>query len=114
MSPDLTDTQLHAFLDEGLSQREIERRTGISRATVQYRIKRLGLQDGLSPVHRPPPPVDRPPSTVDRGPSTVDLQALLTAALQPVLARFEALEMGLARPREKAVHCRPSTIHGPP
>jgi Ribbon-helix-helix protein, copG family len=47
--------------------------------------------------------VDRPPSTVDPVPSTVhplqaDLTAAVTAALQPVLARLEALETGLARP----------------
>jgi hypothetical protein len=42
------------------------------------------------------------PSTVDPGPSTVyplqaDLTAALTSALQPVLARLEALERGLAQ-----------------
>jgi hypothetical protein len=72
-----------------------------------------------STVHRPPstvhrPPSDRPPSTVDPGPSTVyplqaDLTAALTAALQPVLARLEALETGLAqRPHDDRP---PSTVH---
>jgi hypothetical protein len=67
-------------------------------------MKRLGLQGGPSPVDRPPTPVDRPPderppSTIHPLPSTIDqLQAALTAALQPVLARLDALEMGLARP----------------
>jgi len=44
MSPNLTDEQLHAFLEAGLSQREITRRTGIPRSTLQKRLKRLGLQ----------------------------------------------------------------------
>jgi hypothetical protein len=58
--------------------------------------------------------VDRPPSTVDPGPSTVhplqaDPTAALTAALQPVLARLEALETGLAR---QGSEDRPrSTVH---
>jgi hypothetical protein len=73
-----------------------------------------------STVHRPP--VDRPPSTVDPVPSTVhplqtDLTAALTAALQPVLARLEALENGLAqrlhedRPPSTVHH---DTVDGPP
>jgi hypothetical protein len=57
MPPDLTDDQLRALLDEGLSQREIARRTGVPRATVQYRIKRLGLQATL-PVQRLVSPTD--------------------------------------------------------
>jgi transcriptional regulator with XRE-family HTH domain len=105
MAPDLSNAQLHAFLEAGLSQREIARRTGIPRATLQTRLKRLGLQGGPSPVDRPPtpvdrPPDDRPPSTIHSLPSIIDqLQAALTAALQPVLARLDALETGLARPR---------------
>jgi hypothetical protein len=44
-------------------------------------------------------PDDRQLSTIHPLPSTIDqLQAALTAALQPVLARLEALETGLARP----------------
>jgi hypothetical protein len=104
MAPDLTDDQLRALLREGLSQREIARRTGIPRSTLQVQIKHLDVHGGPPTVDRRPSPVDRPPgqrppSSVDRGPSTVDLQALLTAALQPVMARLEALETGLARPR---------------
>jgi hypothetical protein len=96
MTPDLTDAQLRDLLAQGLSQREMARRTGIARSTLQGRIKLLGLQGGPSTVDRPPD--ERPPAPVDRRPSTVDLQAILTAALQPVLARLEALETGLARP----------------
>jgi hypothetical protein len=41
-------------------------------------------------------PAGRRPSTVDH--LRADLQAAVTAARQPVLARLEALEAGLARP----------------
>jgi hypothetical protein len=81
---------------------------------------RQGGERPPSTVHRLPS--DRPPSTVDPGPSTVhplptDLTSALTAALQPVLARLDALEQGLApRPREdrppSTVH--PATVGGPP
>jgi len=74
------------------------------------------------PAHRPLSTVDRPPSTIHPQPSTVDhvredLQAALTIALQPVVARLEALETGLARPRPddrppSTVH--PGTVDGPP
>ena len=59
MAPDLSDDQLHAFLEAGVSQREIARRTGIPRATLQNRLKRLGLQVT--------PPVQRPVSRPDTG-----------------------------------------------
>jgi hypothetical protein len=59
MAPDLSDDQLHAFLEAGLSQREITRRTGIPRSTLQTRLKRLGLQVT--------PPVQRPVSRPDIG-----------------------------------------------
>jgi len=51
--------------------------------------------------------VDPRPSTVDH--LREDLQAVLTAALQPVLARLEALEAGLARPPHD--DRPPSTVH---
>jgi hypothetical protein len=57
MTPALTDDQLRAFLEAGLSQREIARRTGIPRASLQVRLKRLGLQVT--------PPVQRPVSRLD-------------------------------------------------
>lgn len=129
MASDLTDATLRDLIAQGLSQREIARRTGIPRASLQIRLKRLTLQGGPSTVHRPPderppstmdrPPDERPPSTVDRGPSTVDLQAALTAALQPVLARLEALETGLARPPRderppSTVDPHTSTVDRPP
>jgi hypothetical protein len=59
--------------------------------------------------------VDRPPSTVY--PLQADLTAALTAALQPVLARLEALETGLARqPHDDRPPSTvdPGTVNGPP
>jgi hypothetical protein len=53
--------------------------------------------------------VDPRPSTVDH--LREDLQAILTAVLQPVLARLDALETGLARPH--ADDRPPSTVHPP-
>jgi hypothetical protein len=83
---------------------------------------RSGAEGGSSTVHRPRSTVHPAPSTVDPVPPTVhplqaDLTAALTAALQPVLARLEALENGLAqRPYEdrppSTVH--PDTVDGPP
>jgi hypothetical protein len=92
---------------------------GIPRSTVQVRIKRLGRQGGPSTVDRLPSPVDRPPderppSTLHPLPSTVDqLQAAPTAALQPVLARLDALETGPARPPSTADR-PPTTVDPPP
>ena len=59
MAPDLSDAQLRQLIDAGLSQREITRRTGIPRSTLQTRLKRLGLQVS--------PPVQRPVSRPDTG-----------------------------------------------
>jgi hypothetical protein len=73
-------------------------------------------------VDRPPSTVHHASSTVDPLPSTVDhfredLQAALTIALQPVLARLEALETGLARPHaddRPPSTVYPDTVDGPP
>jgi transcriptional regulator with XRE-family HTH domain len=43
MIPTLTDAQLRDLLTQGLSQREMARRMGIARSTLQGRIKLLGL-----------------------------------------------------------------------
>jgi transcriptional regulator with XRE-family HTH domain len=47
--PDVTDAHLRDLIAQGLSQREIARRTGLPRSTLQARLKRLGLQ-GTPPV----------------------------------------------------------------
>jgi hypothetical protein len=44
MAPDISADYLSQLIAAGLSQREIARRTGIPRATLQDRLKRLGLQ----------------------------------------------------------------------
>ena len=120
---------------DGLSLKDIGVRLGIPPGTVSSRaaaLRRQGValdkrpQGGAypsqraktrpegSPADRPPSTVHPVPSTVDPRPSTVDhlredLQAVLTAALQPVLARLEALEAGLARPPHD--DRPPSTVH---
>src|SRR5688572_20192861 len=76
MAPDLSDDQLHAFLEAGLSQREITRRTGIPRSTLQKRLKCLDLQ--VTPPGQPPM------SSVDIG----AVQAFDTGPVQ----RLDALE----------------------
>jgi response regulator of citrate/malate metabolism len=42
METEITEDQLQQFLDEGLSQNEIARRTGIPRSTLRRRLKTLG------------------------------------------------------------------------
>jgi DNA-binding transcriptional MocR family regulator len=69
--------------------------------------ERSGGDRGPSTVHRRPSTVDPIPSTVTH--VQADLTAAVTAALQPVLARLEALETGLTqRPHEDRP---PSTVH---
>jgi hypothetical protein len=79
MPSDLTDAQLRDLLDEGLSQREIARRTGIPRATLQARLRRMGLQV-TPPVQRP---VSRPDTGAVSSVSTGAVQAFDTGAVQP-------------------------------
>jgi transposase len=50
---DISDDQLRQFVAEGLSQREISKRTGIPRATLYRRFQRLGLTSGPAPVQTP-------------------------------------------------------------
>jgi hypothetical protein len=54
MPHQVDETQLRQLLGQGLPQREISRRIGIPRTTLQDHIKRLGLV----PVHRPVQPLD--------------------------------------------------------
>jgi hypothetical protein len=72
MSPDLSDIHLRQLIDAGLSQRDIARRTGIPRSTLQVRIKCLGVQ--------PAPPVQRPVSRPDTG----AVQRVDIGAVQPL------------------------------
>jgi hypothetical protein len=123
-----------ALWQAGTETAAIARELGIPRGTVSSRASTLVRQGKIQPrpkggayprqkaqgrqegppstVHRPPS--DHPPSTVDPVPSTVqplqaDLTAALTAVLQPVLARLEALENGLTqRPHADRP---PSTVH---
>jgi hypothetical protein len=53
MAPDISADYLRQLIEAGLSQREIARRTGIPRATLQDRLKRLGLGPVQRPVSRP-------------------------------------------------------------
>jgi len=49
----ITDDTIERLHAQGLSQREIARRLGIPRTTLQDRLRRLGL---LAPLQRPPAP----------------------------------------------------------
>ena len=126
-----------ALWSQGLSQDAIARQLGIPVGTVKSRAHTLAHAGKLTPrprggvrpqgktqpeaegllstVHPEPSTVDPVPSTVH--PLQADLTAALTAALQPVLARLEALETGLARqhPTDRppsTIH--PDTVDGPP
>jgi hypothetical protein len=136
------EAQFIQLWQEGASYKAIAQALRCPLGTVASRSAALAAQGKIQPRQRgarraqarldhPPAPVqaDRPPSTVHPAPSTVDplpstvdhfredLQAALTIALQPVLARFEALETGLAQPRfddrpPSTVH--PNTVDRPP
>jgi hypothetical protein len=110
---------------QGASYRALAQALGCPLGTVASRAAALVAQGSIQPRRRggrraktppegAPSTVHRPPSTVDPLPSTVhplqaDLTAAVTAALQPVLARLDALENGLAqRPHEGRP---PSTVH---
>lgn len=109
---------------QGHSEREIARALEIPRTTLQRALQRH--ERPPSTIHdtardRPRSTVPRPPPTVDHAPSTVhrlqaDLNTALAAALQPVLARLDALETGLAQrsPEEPPSTVHGSSVHGPP
>jgi hypothetical protein len=137
------ETEFIALREQGLDNAAIAARLGIPVGTASSRASTLIRQGKLTPRPRggayprqttqgrvgalgEPSTVHRGPSTVDPTPSTVhllqaDLTAALTAALQPVLARLEALETGLAqqRPADRppstvdpdTVDRPPSTVH---
>jgi hypothetical protein len=97
MAPDLSDDHLRQLIAAGLSQREIARRTGVPRSTVQFRLKHIGLvpvqaqATGADPLH-PSSAVQRPVSSPDTGAvSRVDTGAVQAFDTGPV-QRLDALE----------------------
>jgi hypothetical protein len=104
-------SRLHALLQQG----KIEPRRGRRTPARRQAKARANAEGGRSTVDGPPSTVDPVPSTVH--PPQADLTAALTAALQPVLARLEALETGLAqRPHDDRPPSTvdPRTVDGPP
>ena len=101
-----------ALWQQGRSHEAMAQQLGIPVGTVKSRAHALQERGriqarprvGTSPRQpaRPPFTVHHPRPTVDPTPSTLDhlrpdLQAALTVALQPLVARLEALETGLIR-----------------
>jgi hypothetical protein len=93
MSPDLSDDHLRDLIDAGLSQREISRRTGLPRSTVQLRLKRLGLQ--VTPAPQVTPTAPAPPATTASPAVTFvavqEMQELLSL-VRDLHARVQVLE----------------------
>jgi Winged helix-turn-helix DNA-binding len=95
MTPDISADYLSQLIDAGLSQREIARRTGIPRATLQDRLKRLGLGPVQRPVSGPDTGAVHPIDTgAVSGVGTGAVQALDTGAVQR-LDRLEDEVQGL-------------------
>jgi transposase len=64
MSREIDEAQLRTLFEQGVSQREIARRLGITRSTLQDHLKRLAPVK----VHRgTSTPVQRPVQSVDTG-----------------------------------------------
>jgi transcriptional regulator with XRE-family HTH domain len=83
MPRDIDDAALQRLLAEGLSQREIARRLGVPRTTLQDHLKR----QQVVPVHR------GTPTLLTRGPQTpADLRAI-TSDLLEVAAWWRARKM---------------------
>jgi transcriptional regulator with XRE-family HTH domain len=83
----IDDEELRALIEAGISQREIARRLGIPRSTLQDRVKRLNV----APARREASaPVQRPVQALDTG----AVQALDTGAVQR-LDRLEGELQGL-------------------
>jgi hypothetical protein len=123
MAPDLSDAQLQAFLEAGLSQREITRRTGIPRSTLQTRLKRLGLQvTPAAPVSQVPPVAPTAPTTpappVPTAPPAVTFVAVpemqeLLSLVKDLHARVEAMEQTRVSPALPAPQAPPVTTAPP-
>jgi DNA-binding transcriptional MocR family regulator len=52
-TPNITKDKLRQLLKQGLSEREIARRTGIPRTTIHQRIQALGTREGHTRVRKP-------------------------------------------------------------
>ena len=133
-SPRPWEPEFIRLWERGATQAAIAQALGCPVGTVKSRAHRLQQQGkiqarprGGDEPHRAPeahPPgqtPERPPSTVDRRrvhvtPSTVDrppneIGAVVSAALQPLLARLEALEAAV---EGRPAGAEPSTVHRPP
>jgi transcriptional regulator with XRE-family HTH domain len=86
MPQPIDETQLRQFIDQGLSQREMARRLGVPRTTLQHYLK----HHGILPVQRPVQPHD-----------TGAVQAFDTGAVQRI-TRLEH-ELGNLRQIVQAV-----------
>jgi hypothetical protein len=110
MFPDLTDAQIRELLAQGLSQREIAKRTGLPRATLQGRLKRLGLQ--ATPA-APAPQVPTAPPVTTAAPAVTfvavpEMQELLSL-VKDLHSRVEALEQMRVTPALPAPPVPPVT-----
>ncbi len=90
MRRDVDDEQLRTLLEQGISQRDIARRLGIPRSTLQDFLKR----QQVVPVHRGTPTIlPRGTPDVDLGPQTpAELRAITTDLLE-VAAWWRARKM---------------------
>jgi hypothetical protein len=108
MAPDLSDDHLRELIDAGLSQREIARRTGMPRATIQYRLKRLGLQVTPAPQAPTAPPMT-PASPAVTFVAVPEMQEFLSL-VKDLHARVQALEQMRVSP---ALPAPPTTTASP-
>jgi hypothetical protein len=95
MPHDVDDDALRQFIAEGLSQREISRRLGIPRSTLQDRLKRLQV----IPVHRGTPTMfPRGTPEVDLSPQTPAELRAITSDLLEVAAWWRARKLQRVSP----------------
>jgi transposase-like protein len=106
MPREIDDAQLHALLEQGLSQREVARRLGVPRSTLQDHLKRLQPVE----VHRGTPTVmprrvPRPPQR-DRAPQTpAELEAITADLLELVqwwrVRKMRRVDPGIPRDTQR-------------
>jgi len=114
MPPDLSDDHLRQLLEAGLSQREIARRTGMPRATLQRRLNRLGLQVTPAAPALQVPPVARTTPASPAAPASPAVTFVAVPEMQELLslvkdlhARVRALEQTRVPPRYPPSPCPP-------